>query len=362
MYIEMKEDKDARWFELECVPKEYIFSEEYRPQNIDSPVCDSIPVISLAKSEAANEHSQPVEEILKASQEFGFFQVIDHGIPEKMMIDAMNVLKEFFDMQAKYASNGTVTPKKGYIYTTSTDFTKDGVYLWRENLKHPCHPLEECVPLWPDTPPRYQEVIAAYLVEIQKLSSRILEMICEGLGLEKGYFKDISEVQLLASNFYPPCPDPSLTLGILPHIDPSFITILYQGEATGLQFMKDDQWIKIGAIPNAFVVNIGNQLEVCILSIIMVNGSSSYLWMQIISNNKFKSAKHRVVTSKHETRRSIATFVNPSPNCIIEPAKILVNESEPALYKPTQYKDFVQYNNSFGDYTAAIQKALDEES
>lgn len=101
-----------------------------------------------------------------------------------------------------------------------------------------------------------------YLVEIQKLSLRILEMISEGLGLKGGYFKDMSEVQLLSSNIYPPCPDPSLTLGILPHQDPSLITLLYQGDSTGLQVMKDGQWVNVGAIPNALVVNIGNQLEV----------------------------------------------------------------------------------------------------
>ncbi|KAJ0796737.1 putative oxoglutarate/iron-dependent dioxygenase, non-heme dioxygenase domain-containing protein [Helianthus annuus] len=335
----MKEDKDHRWFELECVPKEYIFPKEYRPQNLDSPVCDSIPVIDLAKSKAANGHnSQPVEEILKASQEFGFFQVINHGIAEKTVTDAINVLKEFFDMQAKNTT-GTVPHTKGYIYTNSTDFAKDGVHLWRENLKHACHPLEECVRLWPDTPTRYQEVIAAYIIEIQKLSSRILEMICEGLGLKQGYFKDTSEVQLLSSNLYPPCPDPSLTLGILAHYDPSLLTILYQGGSTGLQVMKDGQWVNVGANPNAFVVNIGNQLE-------------------IISNRKLKSVKHRVVNNTHETRRSIATFVNPSPDCIIEPAKHLVNELEPSLYPASQYKDYVLRNKAFGDYTAAIQNAL----
>ncbi|KAJ0796742.1 putative oxoglutarate/iron-dependent dioxygenase, isopenicillin N synthase [Helianthus annuus] len=109
------------------------------------------------------------------------------------------------------------------------------------------------------------------MVEIQKLSTRILEMICEGLGLEQGYFKDTSEVQFLSSNFYPPCPDPSLTLGLLPHIDPSLITILYQGGSTGLQVMKDGQWVNVGAIPNAFVVNIGNQLEACLVLIFHIS-------------------------------------------------------------------------------------------
>ncbi|XP_076889476.1 hyoscyamine 6-dioxygenase-like [Bidens hawaiensis] len=330
----MREYQDSRWFELDCVPKEYIFSKDYRPQNLDTPVCDSIPVIDLAKSKPGNEHSQLVEEILKASQEFGFFHVINHGIPDKTLTDAMNVLKEFFDMRPKDKS-GIIPPKKSYIYTSSTDYAKDGVYLWRENHKIPCHPLEQCIHLWPDTPTQYQEVIATYLVEIQKLSARLLDMICEGLGLKEGYFKDTSELQLLSSNFYPPCPDPSLTLGILPHIDPSLITLVYQGGTTGLQFLKDGQWVNVGASPNAFVVNLGNQLE-------------------IISNGKFRSAKHRVVNNTNETRLSIATFVNPSPDCIIGPAKHLMNELEPPLYTASVYKDYVHRFNAFGDYTGTM--------
>ncbi|MFS7930610.1 putative hyoscyamine (6S)-dioxygenase [Helianthus anomalus] len=110
--------------------------------------------------------------------------------------------------------------------------------------------------------------------------------------------------------------------------------------------------------------------------------------LSIISNWKFKSVKHRVVTSTHETRLSIAAFVNPSPNCIIEPAKNLVNELEPtlykasqnmvneleptlykssqnmvnelepALYKPIQYKDYLLHSNAFGDDTVALQNGL----
>ncbi|XP_024967845.1 hyoscyamine 6-dioxygenase-like isoform X1 [Cynara cardunculus var. scolymus] len=342
IHMEIKEDKDLRWFDVEFVPEDYIFSKEERPRNLDIPVCDLIPVIDLAKAAASSGRTQPIEAVLTASQEFGLFQVVNHGVPEKTLNNAMCVVKEFFDMPSKDRT-GIVPHMKNWIYTNSTDFAKDGVHLWRENLKHPCHPLEKSIPLWPQKPTRYQEVIAAYVAEIQKLSSRILEMICKGLGLDPGYFNDKSEVQLLSTNFYPPCPDPSLTLGILAHQDPSLITLLYQGNSTGLQVLKDGEWINVGVIPNAFVVNIGNQLE-------------------IISNGKLKSIKHRVVNSMHETRRSIATFVNPSPDCIIEPAKILVNELEPIRYKACQYKEYVHRNKAFGDYTVALQNAVHAES
>lgn len=104
--------------------------------------------------------------------------------------------------------------------------------------------------------------MAAYLKRIENLSRRILGVIGEGLGLEEGYLEEISQVQLLVGNYYPACPDPSLTLGLLKHCDPSLITILLQQDVCGLQVLNDGKWMLVSSIPNAFVVNIGNQLQV----------------------------------------------------------------------------------------------------
>lgn len=96
-----------------------------------------------------------------------------------------------------------------------------------------------------------------------KLVPRILELICEGLGLESGYFEGkLGEVTSLSVNHYPPCPDPSLALGLSKHCDPNLITILLQDDVCGLQIFKDNEWIGVDPVPNAFVVNIGYQLQV----------------------------------------------------------------------------------------------------
>lgn len=108
-----------------------------------------------------------------------------------------------------------------------------------------------------------REAVATYLKEIGRLSGRILDLICEGLGLEAGYLEELSQVQLLVGNHYPPCPDPSLTLGLLKHCDPSLITILLQdGNVCGLQVMNNGKWIGVAPLPHALIVNVGNQLEV----------------------------------------------------------------------------------------------------
>ncbi|KAK3026177.1 hypothetical protein RJ639_040564 [Escallonia herrerae] len=334
-YMKM-EDHDFGLCNEKYVPESYIFPQEERPGELLIPICHNIPVIDLGKA-ASTEHPNTIEQILKAGQQFGFFQVVNHGISEDITNDTVRVLKDFFGMPAEEKVSSTTANRSGWVYTSSTGYAKDGVHLWRENIKHPCHPLEECMQLWPENPSKYREAVAAYLLEMGRLSLRILKLICEGLGLEPGYFEESSEVQLLSANMYPPCPDPSLTLGLLRHCDPSLITILFQGNVSGLQVFKDGHWIGVGALSNAFLVNIGNQLE-------------------IISNGKLRSAEHRVVTNSSEARTTIATFINPSPDCIVEPATTLLNDDNPPHYKPFLYKDFVHYSKAFGPDTEAIQK------
>jgi isopenicillin N synthase-like dioxygenase len=108
-----------------------------------------------------------------------------------------------------------------------------------------------------------REVIGSYSAGVRKLSLWILDLIGEGLGLESGYFRDeLSQVQFISVNHYPPCPDPSLTLGLPKHCDPNLITLVLQGKVQGLQVLKDGQWLAVEPLPNAFVVNIGYMLQV----------------------------------------------------------------------------------------------------
>lgn len=93
-------------------------------------------------------------------------------------------------------------------------------------------------------------------------------MICEGLGLEKGLFRgELSKGMGMVINNYPPCPDPSLAMGIHAHCDAYLLTIIQQN-VYGLQFKKDGKWIGVDPLPNAFVIMIPYQLQV--LTIILI--------------------------------------------------------------------------------------------
>lgn len=105
----------------------------------------------------------------------------------------------------------------------------------------------------------YREVVETYSTEMRKLITRILELIGEGLKVELG--KELIKGQTLGTNYYPPCPDPSSTMGSPPHCDPNTITFIQQ-QVYGLEIFKDGHWIGVPPLPYAFVVIIGYQMQV----------------------------------------------------------------------------------------------------
>lgn len=102
-----------------------------------------------------------------------------------------------------------------------------------------------------------------------------MEAILESLGIKEAndqeeetegkdnILKDLEGgSQMMVANLYPPCPEPDLTLGMPPHSDYGFLTLLLQDEVEGLQIEYQGKWVTVQPLPNAFVVNVGDHLEV----------------------------------------------------------------------------------------------------
>ncbi|KAH0714170.1 hypothetical protein KY284_007075 [Solanum tuberosum] len=310
----------SNWSNVEFVPKTYIFPPESRPGKLEFPVCTDIPLIDLAH----NIPDETIQQVIRACQEFGFFQVINHGVSENLMDDTMNIYKEFFKLpgeyKAKFYSNDI--NKSCKIFSSTLSYDTDEVHYWRDTFTHRCHPLEEHIPSWPDKPTNYREVVSEYSIETRKLFNKILDMICKGLRLEKGYFEgELSKTHLISVNHHIPCPNPSLTLGMPVHSDPNLITMLQQGEVPGLQILKDGQWIGVKHIPHTLIVIPGLQLKV-------------------ISNDRFMTPVHRVVTHPKEARTTIGVFLGPSPEFLIKPATALIHTE--SVFRAFAYPEFLE--------------------
>ncbi|KAK9684935.1 hypothetical protein RND81_10G243900 [Saponaria officinalis] len=290
-----------------------------------------IPIIDMQE-----DNNLLAQHMMKAIQEFGCFQVINHGISRELMDDANQMFKELHKLPQEEVDKINKEQDQNnpvcQMYTSSVNYNREQVHYWRNVLRQCCHPLEECVQFWPKKPEKYREIIKPYVMALREMGSKILENIAQGLGLEQNYFaNEQSDDNVMYINSYPACPDPSSTIGLAQHTDPSLLTILHSGRVPGLQLLKDGQWLGVDTPPCAFLVFGGNML-------------------QVISNGKLKAAVH-IVTSTTEARMSEAFFVNPLKDCIVEPATSLLEaENARPLYRPFKYEEFFEtFKNGLGN-------------
>ncbi|XP_028764738.1 hyoscyamine 6-dioxygenase-like [Neltuma alba] len=314
----------SSWFNVHSsVPPSYVHPPETRPGNPIPASGKTIPVVDLRGHDPA----AVAENILKASEDFGFFQVINHGVSEELMKKTLKICKDFHAMPGKDKVEECWRDPSGRckLHTGSENYSRDAIQYWKDTLTLPCPPSGEYVQYWPHKPPDYREVVWKYAQELRKLEQKILELLGEALGLSTGYLcGKLSENPTLLVHHYPPCPEPSLTLGLAKHRDPNLITILLQEQdVNGLQVLKDGEWIQVEPLPNGFVVNIG-------------------LLLQMISNGRLVGAEHRVVTNSTTARTSVAYFVYPSNESVIEPAEVFTKGGTSATptYRSMTFSEF----------------------
>ncbi|XBI48838.1 hypothetical protein VPH35_112496 [Triticum aestivum] len=165
----------------------------------------------------------------------------------------------------------------------------------------------------PNLDHHYRQVMKEFASEIEKLAEKVLDLLCENLGLELGYLKRAfagSRGPTFGTKVssYPPCPRPDLVDGLRAHTDAGGVILLFQDDqVSGLQLLKDGAWVDVSPMRHAIVVNIGDQLEV-------------------ITNGRYKSVMHRVLTRPDGNRMSLASFYNPGADAVIFPAPALVEE------------------------------------
>ena len=105
----------------------------------------------------------------------------------------------------------------------------------------------------------------SYAKELKKVSDCLLELMAKDLGLDQKTLTDLFSEghQSIRMNYYPPCPQADKALGLSPHSDAVGLTLLLQAnEVQGLQIKRDGKWLSIKPLPGAFIVNIGDLLEV----------------------------------------------------------------------------------------------------
>ncbi|XP_042475627.1 protein SRG1 [Macadamia integrifolia] len=317
------------------VPDRYIRDESERPTHVSatSPQSSSmqIPVIDLSKLVEGNEDQSQTElsKLASACEEWGFFQVVNHGIHLELLESIEKITMEFFNLPLEEKQKYPMPPGTIQGYGHAFVFSEDQKLDWCNMLALGVEPYYIRNPkLWPTEPVGFSETLETYSTNIRKVCQNLLGFIAMSLGLKQDMFNEMFgvAVQAVRMNYYPPCSRPDLVLGLSPHSDGSALTVLQQGKGSpvGLQILKDNTWVPVQPVPNALVINIGDTIEV-------------------LTNGKYKSVEHRAVTHKEKDRLSIVTFYAPSYEIELFPLPELVDENSPILYRRYNHGEYSRH-------------------
>ncbi|EHA8589592.1 putative protein DMR6-LIKE OXYGENASE 2 [Cocos nucifera] len=129
---------------LRSVPHQYATRNPETTIDIESNIQGEIPTVdfSLLTEGTPEQRSQVVRHLGKACEEWGFFMVVNHGIPERLRGAMLDSMKEFFDQteeeKGEYAGKHVMDPIR---YGTRFNSTVEDVRFWRDYLKVFVHPV-----------------------------------------------------------------------------------------------------------------------------------------------------------------------------------------------------------------------------
>lgn len=284
---------------------------------------ENFPVINLENLNG-EERQATMAKIHDACENWGFFELVNHGISHDLMDTVERITKEHYKKCNEQRFKELVASKGlENVSTEIKDMDWESTFYLR-------HLPDSNIASIPDLDDEYRRVMKEFGLRLEKLAEDLLDLLCENLGLEKGYLKKVfyggraPNYGTKVSN-YPPCPKPDLIKGLRAHTDAGGIILLFQDDkVSGLQLLKDDQWIDVPPMRHSIVINLGDQLEV-------------------ISNGKYKSVLHRVVAQTGGTRMSIASFYNPASDAVIFPAPCLVEkDQQKQIYPKFVFDDYMK--------------------
>ena len=298
-------------------------------------VGSNIPVIDLAAF--AGDTASLGTTLGCAARDMGFFCITGHGVASSLIDAVFAQSKQFFaqEIAAKDALSIRHSPhNRGYVALGEErlDASKPGDVKAAFNIGldiPPDHPEVLAgtpfrgVNVWPDAAelPNFRATMLSYFDACHRLGMSLHRALAHDLGVAENFFDDKLDQPLATLRLlhYPPRPDrfePGQT-GAGEHTDYGNITLLATDDAGGLEVRtRSGDWISPPTISGALICNIGD----CLMR-----------W----TNDVYVSTPHRVVNPVGRERYSIAFFLDPNPEAVVESLPSCITADQPARYAAT---------------------------
>ncbi|XP_033299659.1 2-oxoglutarate-dependent dioxygenase htyE isoform X3 [Bombus bifarius] len=221
------------------------------------------------------------------------------------------------EVRTKYERNES---NYGYVKPGPSKYTDE------KEARHVFNVTGREGPLPDEEVPGFKSAVDELARDFKQLSAMLLTALAVGLEQSPDFLLSKHSRMLGPGNestlrllYYPPLGAPAPGLArCSAHCDYGTFTLLAQDCEGGLEIQTPygERWGRVGHLPGAILVNTGD---------ILAN------W----TNNQLPALRHRVVVPEHcgRGRHSIAFFVHPDTNTLIEPldTKIAQANQEPAL-------------------------------
>ncbi|MCX2730542.1 isopenicillin N synthase family oxygenase [Saccharopolyspora sp. NFXS83] len=280
----------------------------------------ALPLIDLSRFRDPREREALLAELRHAAHEVGFFYVVGHGVPDELMRGIFTATRRFFALpleQRREIENVRSPQFRGYT-ATGHELT-GGAPDQREQLD--IGPERDAVPTgpgdpawrrligpnqWPAALPELRETTLAWQAEVLRVSREVLSALAASLGQAEDHFDtwfDEEASTHLKLIHYPGTADSDQGVGA--HKDYGYLALLHQDSIAGLQVQDAaGGWIDADPVPGAFVVNIGEMLEIA---------TGGYL----------TATRHRVRSpAAGVDRYSVPFFLAPRLDAVVEPLEL----------------------------------------
>ncbi|MGI2142023.1 isopenicillin N synthase family dioxygenase [Shewanella baltica] len=268
---------------------------------------EQLPILNLSDWHAGGQSRHAfINKLADAARRIGFFYLTGHGIELARQQQVLQLARDFFALPLadKLAVKMTNTPHfrgytrlQGELTLGKPDLREQFDIMQEETANPPRSDVPKWSQLqgpnqWPSQLPQMKTILLEWQQDLADTSVTLLKALAVALEQSETAFDatiDTGPYQHMKLIRYPSANGETSGQGVGAHKDPGYLTLVLQDKQSGLEVQTDDGWVSIPPLEGAFVVNIGELLE-------------------LASNGYLKATYHRVTSPPAGVERYSCAF------------------------------------------------------